>query len=69
MLFIADDPEAVIVATAKRLDARNFPITQVGIQFVQIGKSRRATAYLKELDDGLAEGHGIRVRRAPFYRS
>jgi len=55
-----DDPEAVIVATAKRLDARNFPITQVGIQFVQIGNSLRATNYLKELDDGLSGGYGIR---------
>jgi uncharacterized protein YegL len=55
-----DDPETVIVATARRLDARNFPITQVGIQFVQIGSSQRATDYLRELDDGLAANHGIR---------
>lgn len=25
----ADDPEAVIVATARRLDSHNFPLTQV----------------------------------------
>jgi len=55
-----DDPEAVIVATARRLDAGNFPITQVGIQFVQIGNSQSATDYLKELDDGLSAVHKIR---------
>ena len=28
-VFVADDPEAVIVTAAKRLDARNYPLTQV----------------------------------------
>ncbi|KAI6100128.1 hypothetical protein F5141DRAFT_969010, partial [Pisolithus sp. B1] len=55
-----DDPESVIVAAARRLDAKHFPLTQVGIQFVQIGKSRKATAYLRELDDALSSHYAIR---------
>ncbi|EPS98744.1 hypothetical protein FOMPIDRAFT_1125795 [Fomitopsis schrenkii] len=55
-----DDPEAVIVTTARRLDSHNFPLTQVGIQFVQIGNSRDATAFLNELDNGLGQNYGIR---------
>jgi len=55
-----DDPESVIVAAARRLDARHFPVSQVGIQFVQIGNSPQAAEFLAELDDGLAAIHGIR---------
>ncbi|KZT71568.1 hypothetical protein DAEQUDRAFT_665888 [Daedalea quercina L-15889] len=55
-----DDPEAVIVSVARRLDAHNFPLTQVGIQFVQIGDSPDATEFLNELDNGLGEEYGIR---------
>jgi len=55
-----DDPEEVIVAAARRLDAHNFPLTQVGIQFVQIGSSQEATAFLDELDNGLSRSYGIR---------
>ncbi|KAL6309778.1 hypothetical protein BKA93DRAFT_723170 [Sparassis latifolia] len=55
-----DDPEAVIVAAARRLDKGNYPLNQVGIQFVQIGNSPDATAFLQELDDGLSETYHIR---------
>jgi len=55
-----DDPESVIIAAAKRLDARNFPLSQVGIQFVQIGTDRFATYFLRELDDELTSHHHIR---------
>jgi len=63
-----DDPESVIVQTAKRLDVGNFPISQVGIQFVQIGNSRSATAYLNDLDNELADKYKIRdiVDTTPF---
>ncbi|GLB34195.1 putative von Willebrand factor (vWF) type A domain contatining protein [Lyophyllum shimeji] len=63
-----DDPESVIVQTAKRLDAGNFPIHQVGIQFVQIGDSKSATSYLNDLDDELADKYKIRdiVDTTPF---
>lgn len=50
------------MAAAKRLDAGHFPLTQVGIQFVQIGDSPAATAFLRELDGGLEARHDIRVR-------
>ncbi|KAG8745204.1 hypothetical protein FRC10_008516 [Ceratobasidium sp. 414] len=55
-----DDPESVIVATARRLDAGHFPLMQVGIQFVQIGTAEDTAEALRELDDGLAQVHGIR---------
>jgi hypothetical protein len=55
-----DDPEDVIVTAARRLDRGNFPTTQVGIQFVQIGDSRQAADFLAELDNDLSANHGIR---------
>ncbi|KAG1735453.1 hypothetical protein EDB19DRAFT_1104901 [Suillus lakei] len=55
-----DDPESVIVSFAKRLEADKWPLAQVGIQFVQIGNSRRATQFLVELDDSLKQTHHIR---------
>jgi uncharacterized protein YegL len=56
-----DDPESVIVAIARRLDAGHFPLMQVGIQFVQIGTAEDTAEALRELDDGLTQVHGIRV--------
>jgi len=55
-----DDPESVIVTAAKRLDARHFPLSQIGIQFVQIGTDQFATKFLRELDDELTSSHNIR---------
>ncbi|PBK73158.1 hypothetical protein ARMSODRAFT_953639 [Armillaria solidipes] len=55
-----DDPATVIAAMAKRLDNGNFPQTQVGIQFIQIGKSSKAARYLRELDDDLRNKFNIR---------
>ncbi|KAG9119164.1 hypothetical protein FRC07_005963 [Ceratobasidium sp. 392] len=55
----SDDPESVIVSVAKRLGEGQFPKTQVGIQFIQIGDDRRAKKALKELDNCLAKKHGI----------
>jgi len=55
-----DEPESVIVAAAQRLDKGNFPITQVGIQFVQIGDDPHATKFLTELDDDLKHTYKIR---------
>ncbi|KAI0036584.1 hypothetical protein K488DRAFT_40853 [Vararia minispora EC-137] len=57
-----DDPEAIIVSTARRLEERNIPLRMVGVQFIQIGDDPGATAALKKLDDGLARIYGIRVR-------
>ncbi|KAK3304005.1 uncharacterized protein B0T15DRAFT_535221 [Chaetomium strumarium] len=56
-----DDPEAVILSLAKKLDRLEAPPHQVGIQFFQVGREAGAAAALKELDDGLAEqGGGVR---------
>ncbi|KAG8779681.1 hypothetical protein FRC12_023949 [Ceratobasidium sp. 428] len=59
-----DDPESVIIAAARRLDAGNFLLSQVGIQFIQVGNDSKATKALKELDDGINKAHKIRVRGA-----
>ncbi|KAI0267504.1 hypothetical protein BC834DRAFT_81197 [Gloeopeniophorella convolvens] len=55
-----DDPRSVIVEFARRLDARNVPLRQLGIQFVQIGDDQAASEALKELDDQLGPQHGVR---------
>lgn len=63
-----DDPSSVIVEFARRLDVKNIPLRQLGIQFVQIGDDPDATAALKELDDDLGPTHGVRdmVDATPF---
>ncbi|KAK4460299.1 collagen alpha-5 chain [Cladorrhinum samala] len=56
-----DDPEAVIINIAKKLDSYQAPPHQVGIQFFQVGSDKEATLALQELDDGLAtQGGGCR---------
>jgi len=63
-----DDPRSVIIEFARRLDAKNVPLRQLGIQFVQIGDDPDATEALKELDDQLGPTYGIRdmVDTIPF---
>jgi len=55
-----DDPESVIMTAARRLDKNNFPLSQVGIQFVQIGTDPEATEALRQLDDELSGKHDVR---------
>ncbi|QRV72370.1 von willebrand factor type A domain protein [Ceratobasidium sp. AG-Ba] len=55
-----DEPEDVIVDAARKLDRGDFPLSQLGVQFVQIGNDPEATAALEELDDDLAGKYGIR---------
>ncbi|KZT29376.1 hypothetical protein NEOLEDRAFT_1153908 [Neolentinus lepideus HHB14362 ss-1] len=55
-----DDVEGPIVSAARRLDVKHFPLSQVGIQFVQIGNYRQATRFLQELDDTLSAQNGVR---------
>lgn len=55
-----DDPESVILTTAMRLDRGNFPLAQVGVQFVQVGDDVEAREALKELDDALQMQHSCR---------
>jgi len=66
-----DDPKSVIVEFARRLDAKNVPLRQLGIQFVQIGDDPDATEALKELDDDLGPTHSIRdiVDTTPFSKT
>lgn len=59
----ADDPDTLAYALAgfaERLDMGRFPLTQVGVQFIQIGRDRAATKALKELDDELKTTYGIK---------
>ncbi|KAG8773475.1 hypothetical protein FRC12_002517 [Ceratobasidium sp. 428] len=56
----SDDPESVIVAAARRLDAGNFPLTQVGIQFIQVGNDMWASKALRDLDNNLSVRNNIR---------
>ncbi|KAH7344089.1 hypothetical protein B0J17DRAFT_714228 [Rhizoctonia solani] len=64
----SDDPESVIVAAARRLDAGQFSLTQVGIQFIQVGDDKSASKALKELDGHLHEDYNVRdiVDTRPF---
>ncbi|KAF7975640.1 hypothetical protein HWV62_9087 [Athelia sp. TMB] len=55
-----DSPEDVILEIAHRLDVGRFPLSQLGIQFVQVGTSSIARKYLKSLDDTLMPKYGIR---------
>ncbi|KAI0774551.1 hypothetical protein C8Q74DRAFT_1369007 [Fomes fomentarius] len=60
-----DDPEDVITHHARRLDQGRHLLTQVGLQFVQIGSDPEAKRYLENLDSNL---HGVRdiVDTTPF---
>ncbi|KAL2126185.1 hypothetical protein VTI74DRAFT_1517 [Chaetomium olivicolor] len=54
-----DDPEAVIVSAAQKLDKLDAPPHQVGIQFFQVGDLPDAAEALRQLDDELAHS-GVR---------
>ncbi|CUA77908.1 hypothetical protein RSOLAG22IIIB_06861 [Rhizoctonia solani] len=55
-----DDPREVIIRAARRLDQGNVLLSQVGIQFIQVGDDSKAAKALRELDDKLGSKHGIR---------
>lgn len=55
-----DDVEGPITALAKRLDEGRFSLTQIGLQFLQIGSERSATTFLQTLDDNLHRIHQVR---------
>ncbi|KAG1723426.1 uncharacterized protein EDB91DRAFT_166520 [Suillus paluster] len=52
----SDDVESVIVYFARLLEADKWPPGQIGVQFVQIGNSRHAAQFLRNLDD-LKQAH------------
>ncbi|KAK6497475.1 hypothetical protein TWF481_011883 [Arthrobotrys musiformis] len=55
-----DDVESHIVKYARKLDRLDADLTQVGIQFFQIGSDPEATVALRELDDALGEMRDVR---------
>ncbi|KAF8603483.1 hypothetical protein BDV93DRAFT_523264 [Ceratobasidium sp. AG-I] len=63
-----DDPESVIIAAARRLDAGQFPLAQIGVQFIQVGDDKAASKALHELDSHLSESNDVRdiVDTRPF---
>ncbi|KAA8572984.1 hypothetical protein EYC84_003529 [Monilinia fructicola] len=56
----SDDPESEIVKIARDLDKLDAPLTQVGIQFFQVGKVGSAKQALEDLDDALENRYHIR---------
>ncbi|KAH8924515.1 hypothetical protein BT69DRAFT_1241024 [Atractiella rhizophila] len=59
----ADDPDTLnyaLAGFAERLDLIHAPLTQLGIQFVQIGNDPEATEFLRSLDDELKQTHGLK---------
>ncbi|CAD6439547.1 54b68b52-e71b-4543-b22c-a023d88c7cb6 [Sclerotinia trifoliorum] len=56
----SDDPESEIVKVARQLDALDAPLTQVGIQFFQVGQVPQAKRALEDLDDALEHKYKIR---------
>lgn len=53
------DIEGTIVKYARQLERLWVPEHKVGIQFVQIGKDPKTTAFLKRLDNDLQRKHGL----------
>lgn len=58
----------VIVEMAGRLNTEDAPLTQLGIQFFQVGNDEAASKALEELDNDLAKKHNVRdmVDTEPF---
>ncbi|KAJ7857298.1 hypothetical protein B0H14DRAFT_696505 [Mycena olivaceomarginata] len=54
------EPERVIVNAARELDSIHALLSQVGIQFVQVGGNTAATRYLESLDNNLRTKYDIR---------
>lgn len=63
-----DDAEGAIVQIAKRLDKLGATLSQVGIQFIQIGTDEGARKFLEGLDNDLRDKYSIRdiVDTEPF---
>jgi len=55
-----DDAEDSIVQIARRLDKAGATLSQLGIQFIQIGSDGQARTFLEKLDNDLKEKHKIR---------
>lgn len=49
-----------IIKMGRKLDDMNAPLTQIGIQFLQVGDDNDAAKWLKSLDDDLEDNHDVR---------
>lgn len=49
-----------IIKMGKKLDDMNAPLTQVGVQFLQVGDDNDAAKWLKSLDDDLERNDDVR---------
>ncbi|KAE8267139.1 hypothetical protein A4X09_0g5212 [Tilletia walkeri] len=56
----SDDLASVIVDCARRLDQGDYPLSQLNIQFIQVGADREATKSLEELDSQLEHVYQVR---------
>jgi von Willebrand factor type A domain len=59
----SDDVESTIIWAADRLDKKDAPAWQVGIQFFQVGNEPGAREHLEQLDDYLGEISGNKELR------
>jgi len=50
-----EEPDQLIIDLANRLEAGRFPLSQFGIQFIQIGNDSEAREALSHLDDNLTQ--------------
>ena len=57
-----DDPAAILLQAASRLDDLCAPPHQVGVQFFQVGDDKQAAKALKELDDNVNKAGNRRAR-------
>lgn len=63
-----DDPESVLISIARRLDRGDYPLSQVGVQLLQIGddqevSSKATRSGALEHDDGMTVADTLRQRR------
>ncbi|CAD6930764.1 unnamed protein product [Tilletia caries] len=56
----SDDLASVIVQCARRLDEGVYPLSQLNVQFIQVGADVEATKALRELDSDLGETNEVR---------
>jgi hypothetical protein len=57
-----DAPEDAIVRAGKFFQEHQFPLDQVGIQFLQVGNDREASKFLEDLDTDLVKQMGKYAR-------
>ena len=64
-----DEVEQTIVDAARKLEALDAPPNQIGIQFLQVGRSVEAAEWLRTLDDDLHKIRGMKDVSVPLPRA